>query len=177
MGLTLARYFKGHPKPKHTRLIFASYDAEEICLRGSRDFFRKHKREFTETKTWHFNVDCPYSVDDMKFLTSDINGFVQLSHKMAVRLSEIAHELGYSRATTQGIMPLGGGTDAAEAAKVGIEATCLIGIPYGAKDARGRANLYHTRKDTIESIDPEIIEGTMAIFLRFVEEVDDGKIR
>jgi hypothetical protein len=61
-------------------------------------------------------------------------------------------------------MPLGEGTDAAEVAKVGMEATCPIGIPYGAKDTRGRANLYHTRTDTVDAIDPEIVEGTLAIF-------------
>jgi Zn-dependent M28 family amino/carboxypeptidase len=176
MGVTLAKYFKSHQRPKHTRLVFVSFDAEELCLRGSREFFKKHRKEFHETKTWNFNVDCPYSVDEMKFLTSDINGLVKLSSKLAAKLSEIAHGLGYTTAMPRKIMPFGGGTDAAEAAKAGIEATCLVGIPYGAKDSRGRDNIYHTRRDTVDAVDREIVEGTMGIFLKFIDELDEGKL-
>jgi Zn-dependent M28 family amino/carboxypeptidase len=155
--------------------MFVSFDAEELCLRGSRAFFRRHRGEFTETKTWNFNVDCPYFVGEMKFLTSDIQGFIKLSSRLATRLTRIAHEMGYLKATPMGIMPLGGGTDAAETAKIGIKATCLVGIPYSSKDARGRDNVYHTTKDTIDAVEPEIVEATIGIFLRFIEEIDNGK--
>ena len=54
-----------------------------------------------------------YDHKEMKFLTSDLNNFVQLSTSMATECSEIANQLGYDIETTT--FPfLAGGTDAAE---------------------------------------------------------------
>jgi hypothetical protein len=175
MGLTLAKYFSGAEKLKHTRLMFVSFDAEELGLRGSHAFFARHRDEFHEVKTWHFNVDCPYVADELKFLSADINGLCPLSLRMARRLVEIAHRFGYKKAITKGIMFLGGGTDAAEAARNGIEATTLLGMPYAPRDCHGNSVVYHSRKDTIDSVEKGLVEGTMGIFIEFVRQVDEGE--
>jgi hypothetical protein len=175
MGVKLAERYSKRSKLRNTRLVFMSFDAEEICLKGSRAFFRQHKKEYTETKTWHFNVDCPYCVHDLKFLTRDVNGFVPLSKRFAEHCTGIAHELGYAGATACPIFFLSGATDAAESAAIGIEATSLVGIKYAAKDAHGRAMVYHTPRDTIAAIEPEVVEATMRIFMQFVDEVDTGR--
>jgi hypothetical protein len=47
VAFTLAEYFGVH-RLKHTRLMFVSFDAEEIGLRGSHAFFAKHKSELHE---------------------------------------------------------------------------------------------------------------------------------
>jgi aminopeptidase-like protein len=114
-------------------------------------------------------------VDDIKFLTDDINGFVKLSSRLANRLEKIAHELGYEKAKASKIMFLAGGTDAAEAAVAGIEATSLIGIAYAAKDSHGNRMVYHTPKDTVDAIEPEVIQATLNIFIKFVDELDNGQ--
>jgi Zn-dependent M28 family amino/carboxypeptidase len=155
-------------------LVFVSFDAEELCLRGSRAFYKKHGGEFQETKTWNFNLECPYCLGDLKFLTTDINGLLQLSSKLANKLNDIAHELGYSQSRALSLMPLAGGTDAAEAAKVGIEATCMAGLPYGPLEARGTKISYHTTRDTVDSMEPEMVECTFRVFLRFVDELEAG---
>jgi hypothetical protein len=172
MGLTLAKHFAGADKLKHTRLMFVSFDAEEIGLSGSHVFFARHKAEFHEVKTWHFNVDCPYVVDEMKFLITDINGLCPLSKRMGNKLVEISHRLGYNRAQLSGIMFLGGGTDAAEAARNGIEASTLLGMPFSPTDCHGNHVVYHQQKDTIDAVEKGIVEGTMRIFIEFVREVD-----
>jgi Zn-dependent M28 family amino/carboxypeptidase len=174
MGVQLAKWYAKN-KPKHTRLVFLSFDAEEICLKGSREFFRGHRGEFNSIKTWHFNVDCPYAVDELKFLTRDVNGFVRLSARLAGKLVDIARDLGYADAKTTPIMFLGGGTDAGEAARAGIEATTLIGMPFGPKTSKGRQVVYHTHLDTIDAVEPEIVKATMEVFGRFVAEVDNGR--
>jgi hypothetical protein len=176
LGIALAKYYKSRPKLQNTRVVFASFDAEENCLRGSRAFFKKHRKEFHQTKTWSFTVDSPYSAENMQFLTTDMNGFVKLSGRMAQRLVEIAHEKGYSKAKLKGMKPFGGSTDAAEAAKVGVEATCLVGVRAAPKDARGRRNVYQGRRDSMEPIDREVIEAAMEVFVQFVQDVDEGKL-
>lgn len=120
-------------------------------------------------------ADCPYCVHDLKFLTCDVNRSVPLSKRFADRCVGIAHELGYASATACPILFLRGGTDAAEAAKVGIEATTLLGIAFAAKDAHGRQMVYHTPRDTTAAIEPEVVEATPRIFMRFVDEVDAGR--
>jgi hypothetical protein len=175
MGLTLAKFFSGDNRPKNTRLMFVSFDGEEVALRGSRAFFKKHKQELHEIKTWHFNVDCPYVADEIKFLTTDINSFYPLSTRLASKCVEIAHELGYKRAQTSKIMFLGGGTDAGEASRAGIEATTLLAMPFSPKDCHGKSVVYHTRKDTIDALEKEVIEATLGIFIRFVQDMDEGK--
>jgi hypothetical protein len=176
MAVILSRYYGSREKLKNTRLVFLSYDAEESCLRGSRAFFKRHKKEYNDTKTWNFNVDIPYCVHDLKFLTSDINGLVRLSSRMAKRLVGIAHDLGYDKAQAIGIMFLAGATDAAEAALAGIEATSLVGLPYySPTDAHGKRLVYHTPKDTVDSIEPEMVQATLRVFMKFVDEIDNGE--
>jgi Zn-dependent M28 family amino/carboxypeptidase len=175
MGVVLSKYYHSREKLKNTRLVFLSYDAEEILLRGSRAFFKRHRKEYNDTKAWNFNIDCPYCVHDLKFLTTDVNGFVKLSSRMANRLAEIARELGYDRAKAVNIMFLAGATDAAEAAVAGIEATTLIGMAFSSKDLHGNPMVYHTPNDTIDSIEPEIVQATLRVFMKFVDEVDNGE--
>jgi hypothetical protein len=98
VGVILAKYSRPREKLKHTRLVFISYDAEAICLKCSRAFFKRHKKKYNDTKTWNFNVDCPYCLHDLKSLTHVVNGFVKLSLRFAEHLVRIAHELGYDSA-------------------------------------------------------------------------------
>jgi hypothetical protein len=173
MGCVLAKYYSGRPRLKHTQLYFISFDAEELMLKGSRAFFRRHK--FREAKTWNFNVDCPYCPDDIKFLSRDVNGFVTLSKRLCQKLAHIAHDLGYKGATLAAIPFNNGGTDAGEAARIGIEATTLIAMSFTPYNSRGKLQVYHTPDDTIHHIFPDALVATMSIFAKFVEEIDSGR--
>ena len=72
-------------------------------------------------------------------------------------------------AFSQPIAFLTGGTDAAEAAKAGLEAVTLMAMPWGNKE---RASVYHTPDDLPEAIDPKAVEQTLSIAIRFIEHVD-----
>jgi hypothetical protein len=54
-----------------------------------------------------------------------------------VKLTQIAHQLGYTKAETRRFMFCGGGTDAAEAAAAGIEATTRVAWPVSAEESSG----------------------------------------
>ncbi len=174
MAVQIARYFRNNSEQgiplQHTRVVLASFDAEEAGLRGAREFYRRHAGDETvlQGKVWNFNVDCPYQAKDMFFLTSDINGSIKLSQEMATKCVGIAKSMGY-QAFSQPIAFLTGGTDAAEAARAGHEAVSLMAMPW---DNRQRSNVYHTPDDLPEAIDPMAVEQTLSIAIRFIEQVD-----
>lgn len=167
MAIELGRYYSEH-KLQNTRIIIASFDAEEEGLRGARAFAKLHKEEYKHIPTTLLNVDCPYYAKDLFFLTSDINGFVKLDKKLAEDLVQIAtaHNV---VAKHQPIAFLTGGTDAAELAKVGVSATTLLAMPWSNND---RASVYHTPHDTVDSIEKEAIEATITIFMNYIDKRD-----
>ncbi|MDD3366642.1 MAG: M28 family peptidase [Sphaerochaetaceae bacterium] len=174
MAVQLARYFRqnadnGSPL-RNTRVVLASFDGEEAGLRGSRDFYSRHREDATvlSKKSWNFNVDCPYNAKDLFFLTSDINGSVKLSQEMATQCVAIAKSMGFE-AFSQPIAFLTGGTDAAEAAKAGLESVTRMAMPWRNVE---RGSVYHTPDDLPEAIDPRAIEETLSIAIRFIEQLD-----
>lgn len=146
---------------RHTRLMVASFDAEEAGLRGARAFCKKHGEELLRTKTYVLNIDTLYKVKDLTFLDNDLNSSVKLSHEMAQACVDIAKSLGYP-AKISG-MPFGGGsTDAAEFGKIKVDATNMAGINFDI----GRFDeglVYHTPNDLTKYIEPEMVEAALKI--------------
>ncbi|OHT08093.1 putative aminopeptidase [Tritrichomonas foetus] len=169
MGIQLANKYAEN-RPKSTRLIFASYDGEECGLRGSRAFFTQHKKDFDIEHTWNYNIDCSYYIEDLKFLTTDINGSVRLSKELTGKCINIAHKLGYVQAHECGIPFLAGATDAAEAAKIGIKATTVLGVPF---DGKTKVPPYHTMRDVPSAIEPAVLKAMMQIFIEFVDQLEN----
>ena len=159
---------KGRPALKHTRLIILSFDAEESGLRGARAYAKKHRAELQAIPAYNFNMDSIYDVDKIKFLVSDINGIVKLSGKMAARCVEIAGREGYGE-RLMGMPFGGGGTDAAELAKVGVEATTLIAMPVSIERD---VVVYHTLNDTVDHMHPEAVEACLKILHAYIVEMD-----
>lgn len=172
VAFQLAKYFyslKGtNDELKHTKLIFASFDAEEEGLRGARAFVKKHKDELLETKTYLLNIECLYDENEIFFLTSDINNTVKLSEKMADDLIGIADELGI-KTHKQNIAVLTGGTDAGEFGKIGVEATTLMGMPWSNDN---RSLFYHTPNDTTENVSTTAVSYTIELFRNYVINKD-----
>ncbi|MGI6734720.1 MAG: M28 family metallopeptidase [Bacilli bacterium] len=172
IAFQLGKYFynaRGTDKElKHTRIIFASFDAEEEGLRGARAFVKKHKAKLLETKTYLLNIECLYDENELFFLTSDINDSVKLSDNLALELVNIAKELGI-QTHKQKITVLTGGTDAGEFGKINVEATTLMGMPW-TNDTR--SNVYHTPYDTIDKVSKKAVEHTITIFHTYIVNKD-----
>ncbi|MBX2871274.1 MAG: Zn-dependent exopeptidase M28 [Saprospiraceae bacterium] len=151
---------------KHTRLVIGSWDAEECGLRGARAFVKQYRAELHTIKTYNFNLECMYDHKALSFLRSDLNNFVPLSVDMANEGAAIGRELDYA----VGVHPfpfLAGGTDAAEFAKAGIEATTLAAMDWQNREADIP---YHTTRDTIDAVDREALSRSIAIGIRYVQE-------
>lgn len=174
MGVQLARFFDwkikcGQPL-LHTRLVFCSFDGEEVGLRGSHHWFEQN-RKLLENPI-HLNFDSPYYEDELTFLERDVNGLQPLSSKLARRCVQIAQDMGY-KAQSAAIPIFAGGTDAASAARFGIDATTLTAVAW---DDRSRAAVYHTPDDTVSAIESKAVEHAISIAIRLVELVDKDEL-
>lgn len=171
MAVQLARFFDwkkkcGQPL-QHTRLIFCSFDGEEVGLRGSRNWFDRNL-DLLEDPI-HLNFDCPYYEDELTFLERDVNGLQPLSSKLARRCVQIAQGMGY-KAQSAPIPIFAGGTDAASSARCGVDATTLTAIAW---DDRSKPAVYHTPDDNVSTIEPKAVEHALSIAIRLVELVED----
>lgn len=159
----------GHEPLKHTRLLLVSFDAEESGLRGAHAYARRHEAELKATPTVVFNMDSLYETKHLAVLTRDINGSISLPKFLAERVEEIAARLGLPMKRFP--MHFGaGGTDAAEFARIGIPATTLLGL----ETARIQGDtVYHTQKDTVDKIEPEVVKAALEIAWEFVVGEDE----
>jgi hypothetical protein len=153
---------------KRTRLVFASFDAEEAGLRGARAFARRRTAEFASLPSYGFNMNCIFNLADLHVLVSDLNGSVTLDPEVASRLATLASEEGFSVPKAP-LAFLTGGTDAAELQAAGVKAGSLVAMRWG-NDAR--ANAYHTPADTVEAVDPAAVEALIRLGVRFAEDID-----
>ena len=172
LAIEIGKYFAAQKASgnslKHTRIIIASWDAEECGLRGARAYVKKYKSELFNTKTYNFNLECMYDHRELRFLTSDLNNFVALSTDMVQKGLAVSRQLGYDIGSVA--FPfLAGGTDAAEFAKAGVEATTLAAMNWTIKE---KDFAYHTTRDTVEAVDEEAVDRSIAVGIQFVLEQD-----
>jgi hypothetical protein len=153
-----------------TRIRIVSFDAEEAGLRGASAYFRAHAVELKRLPCVHLNFDSLYRLRDLQVLTRDINGTVRLSRPLADLLIACAKECGFPMRTF-GMVFGAGGTDAAESARAGIPSTSIIAIPT--EIVRPRL-VYHTSRDTVEHIEPAVVEACARIVLRLVSKLESG---
>ena len=155
---------------KHTRLIIASFDAEEAGLRGASAFIKQHRELLLNTKTYVLNLDTLYKLKALSFLDKDLNSTVKLSHQLAQDCVDMARDLGYP--STISAMTFGGGsTDAATFGQAGIEATNLCAMSFDVKDY-DQGWVYHTRKDVSKYIEPEAVEAALKIVREYILRKD-----
>lgn len=153
---------------QHLRVIAASWDAEEAGLRGARSWVEKGDDSRLTLPTWNLNLECLYDVDALFLLTSDVNGAVALSSDLAVRCQRLLAGQGIV-APARPIAFLTGGTDAAEIARGGAQATSLIGMPWGNSE---RSTVYHTPADVLEAVDPAAVSAAIQLALDLARDLD-----
>jgi aminopeptidase YwaD len=152
----------------HTRLMLVSFDAEEAGLRGARAFAARHRAELQALPTYMLNIDSIYQLKELQFLTTDLNGTVNLSPEVAETCARLAEQAGYPHKPVKMVFG-GGGTDAAELARVGVQATTLLAM----NTALVRDGLvYHTIRDTVDAVEPQAVEACLRIAYEFVWEIE-----
>ncbi len=168
MLVKLAELFKSGaaPRPEDTRLVFLSVDGEENGQRGSFAYARTHRTELLGLPTLVFNMDTLGRFKDLAFLKTDTNGFRALSASLTAECLEIAAGLGYPVRAIR--FPFGGGgTDAGQFARIGVESVSLIGV--STRPIRKDID-YHTTRDTVDNIDPAAVEAGLNLAANFAIE-------
>ena len=161
----LAHHFKAEPL-SGTRVVFASFDGEEIFLQGSAAWYEAHKEELEGAVV--LNFDAIFSAERLVFLERDANATQVLSKTLARKCVNIARSMGYD-ASSLSIPILGGATDAASAARIGLEATTLTASSWS-------DGVYHTKEDTLEAIEPESVERAIGIAIRLARLLDQDSL-
>lgn len=168
-AIAIGKYFKENPL-SHTRLIIASFDAEEEGLRGARDFAKKHFHELKKIPTILLNQDCLYDEAELFLLTSDLNDFVDLDIDLAKEVAHSAKHLGI-HLPLKPLAFLTGGTDAAELQKIGVPSLSIIGMQW----SNSNRNLsYHTPQDKLDKVSPEVIKDVLNIFMTYIQNNDQN---
>lgn len=172
--IQIARFFKwnvdcNNPL-KHTRLIFVSFDGEEVGLRGSRAWFDKHKALLKDAT--QINMDCLYDSKELSFIDTDINGTQSLSLDLAQKGVRLAVSMGYE-ANMHHMPFLSGGTDAAEGFRAGIKAISLMAVDF--KNINN-SNL-HSEQDTVDNIEVKVIEQVISIAIKMAIAIDSEKFK
>lgn len=173
IAIHIGKYFADRKKNgmalNNTRLILLSTDGEEAGQRGAIAYVLQHKPELTAVPTHVLNFDSIYNLKNLAVLLRDRHGFLPLSAQLAKECTEIASELGYNLKAIPA--PFGSGTDAAAFAKEGIDATALIGMPTS---MFAKEYIYHTSRDTVESIEPEAVEAVFNIAINYIVNSDQA---
>ena len=89
---------------------------------------------------------------------------------MGKEVVDIATKLGY-KSDVKPIVFAAGGTDAAEFARAGIEATTLFGMGWTVDT---KPDAYHTLKDTVDAVDPEAVRKAFDIIVNYVVYKDES---
>ncbi len=168
--IQLSKYFnwkKSNNKGlKNTRLIFTSFDAEEVGVRGSSLWFDKHQALLINPM--QLNFDCIYNAEDLVFIDSDINGLSPLSKELAQKCVKLANDMGFE-AKNHPLPFLSGATDAASGARANVDSCTLMAIDF----SNGIKNSYfHTSKDTADKIEPKAVEKAISIAIKLANNVD-----
>jgi hypothetical protein len=161
----LAHHFKAEPLSR-TRVILASFDGEEIFLQGSAAWYEAREEELEGAVV--LNFDSIFSPEHLVFLERDANATLTLSKPLARKCVHIARSMGYE-ASSLSIPILGGATDAASAARIGLEATTLTASSWS-------DGVYHTKDDTLEAIDPASVERSIGIAIRLAELIESNQL-
>ena len=141
---------------ENTEVIALCSGSEEIGLRGTRDFCKKHGGEFKDVETVFIALDTLRDFDFMAIYNKDMTGLVKNNAEACKLLREGAKIAGYD--VPYKTVSLGA-TDAAAATQGGIKATA-----FAAMDP-APARYYHTRLDTHENLDLKTIEASLDICL------------
>ncbi|MHA1335805.1 MAG: M28 family metallopeptidase [Promethearchaeota archaeon] len=147
----LKDYKEKHPDkfPKNTEVIIAIVGCEEIGLRGSEAFAKKHAEEYNKIDTTVVNFESLTESRYQGIFTKEKTTRTDLSPEVYNLLAKCCEELNIDYKLEE--MPgIAGGTDAAGFVRGGLKASTLIGLKY-----KDYLSYYHTDRDHYNLINKE----------------------
>ncbi len=171
--LALAGHLRAEPL-KHTRVWLACTGCEEVKHYGAIDFYRRHLPELHHPAALVFEMmgidDLAWAVQEgviVPFVTQAGADLITLSQQVAAGRPDL-------RAGPAVIM--GGGTEMADAIRFGVPAITLIGTgPHGTGNrAQARELYWHQIGDTVDKIDPTVLQRAYTFTWELIQALDAG---
>ncbi|MHA1150166.1 MAG: M20/M25/M40 family metallo-hydrolase [Promethearchaeota archaeon] len=135
--------------PKNTEVVIAIVGSEEIGLRGSEAFAKKHAEEYNKIDTTVVNLESLTESKYQGIFTREQTTRTDLSPEVYNLLAECCKDLGIEYKLEE--MPgIAGGTDAAGFVRGGLKSATLIGLKY-----KDYLFYYHTDRDHYNLINKE----------------------
>lgn len=153
---------------ENTEVIAMLAGGEECGLRGSKAFFEAHPEYKNDgIETIFISADTIRDEDYMMIYKKDMTGMVKNDERVCELLRKAAEKQGLE--IPVGTIPLGS-TDAAAASQAGIAAASIVAMDPSPAD------YYHTRRDTVEILNPSCIEKILAVMLEALFDFDENGI-
>ena len=152
----------------HTEIACLITGSEEAGLRGAKAWAARHASELDDYETVILTLDTLRDLEHMTVFNRDLNGTVQNDSAFSALVQASAKACGY--AIPLASIPLGS-TDAAAFTQAGLKATALCAMDPAP------AHFYHTRRDTVESMDAGCIAAAFAVVVESVRRFDEGELK
>ena len=160
--LTLGEHLRQTPL-EHSRVWLACTGCEEVQHYGAVDFLRRHRAEFRDPTAVVFeSLGC----DGPAWLTRE--GII-VPFRADRDLVALAEQLAADHPEWRGYPTkiFGGNTEMADALRAGIPAVTLCGIT-----ADGRLPYWHQPGDTVDKMDPEVLDRAYAFTWAYLLALD-----
>ncbi len=160
--LTLGEQLRETPL-EHSRVWFACTGCEEVQHYGAMDFFRRHRAELRNpTAVVLESLGC----DGPAWLTRE--GIV-VPFRADRGLVALAEQLAADHPEWRGYPTkvFGGNTEMADAIRARVPAITLCGIT-----AKGRLPYWHQPGDTVDKMDPEVLDRAYAFVWAYMQALD-----
>jgi hypothetical protein len=137
--------------------------SEEAGLRGARAFCKKHKDDFDDVETAFIVFETLREEKELCVYTSEINHLYKTDKSVAM----LVHNAGKANGID---IPLKSsslaGTDSAAFGECGLKSTCIGALDQHLKE------YYHTRKDSYDNLNPELLAKVFDITLTVIDTFD-----
>ncbi len=148
---------------EHTEVCCLITGGEEAGLRGAAAFAKAHKKELSDIESVFIAMDTLREPEQLMVYTNGMYGFQRSSKQAGKLLQNAAKEL---EIELKAAPPYPGAMDSDAFSREG-----LIACGLGAVDHNPQS-YYHTRMDTAENIDPELIDLCADICIKAIEQYD-----
>lgn len=149
---------------EHTELACLITGSEEAGLRGAKAWSARHRGELDDCETVILTLDTLRDLGHMTVFDCDLNGTVRNDPDFSALVQASAKTCGYTIPLAP--IPLGS-TDAAAFTQAGLRATALCAMDPAP------AHFYHTRRDTVETMDSDCIAAAIAVVVETVRRFDE----
>ena len=151
---------------ENTEVVAMITDGEEAGLRGTKQWAKDHKEEYTgDVETVVLCVDTLTDLEYLNVYSRDMSGTVHNDQEFSQLVMDSAHDAGYNDLKFANVFF--GSSDAAAFSQAGIKATCLAAMDPAPAD------YYHNRRDSYDRLVPKAIETGFEIILSTILNYDE----